>query len=128
MPITLNGSDGNAMTSRDVDGSASNFIYASGLLGFSGNYPAGGDTVDFTSINDKIASGECVQFSAWSTNGNLLFQYVPLGSGATALNAWKLKISGSGTFGTELAAGAYPAGVTGDKVAWAATFRKLLIS
>jgi hypothetical protein len=40
--ITLNPSN--------VDGSASNFVYAIATLTFSGNYVVGGDTLDFTQI------------------------------------------------------------------------------
>ena len=45
---------------------------------------------------------------------------------ATALSAWRVKISASATFGTELGTGAYPATITADTVIWQATFRKLL--
>ena len=100
----------------------------------SGNYPAGGDTLDFTAVTQDAnfsgllaaieASLPPTQLAVWSQNGNLLFQYAPI-IGA-ALNNSKLKIGASATFGTELSAGAYPAGITGDKITGTAQFRKLL--
>lgn len=128
MPITINGTDGNPFTSRDVDGSADNFIYAAGTLAFTGSYTTsvGGDVLDWTTVIDRISSSACLQVSVWSTTGNLLFQYTPNGNAATALNAWRIKISASGSFGTELSSGAYPASITGDKISFSATFRKLL--
>src|SRR5579859_3213194 len=122
-----------AVTISKVEASGQN-LYAQGYLTFSGNYSTGGDTLDFTQatadpsfqgLNPQIEStGPCDGLAAWSVNGNLLFQYVPIQG--NALNNNKIKVSASGTFGTELAAGAYPAGVTGDKVAWTAAFKKMI--
>jgi len=50
MPIAISLLPGN------VDGSASNFVYAVATLTFSGNYPTGGDTLDFTTVADKLPS------------------------------------------------------------------------
>ncbi len=122
MAITVNGTDGNPMTSRDVDGTPNNFIYAAGKLAFSGSYVAGGDTLDWSAVMPLVASSSApLQVSVTSQNGSVN-SYVPVqGSG---ISNWKLKIFTAG--GTELAAGAYPAGVTGDTVIWQAQFRKLL--
>jgi hypothetical protein len=126
MAITINGTDGNPLTTRDVDGSANDFIYVQGRFAFSGNYSTGGDTLDWTTVNDKLSSASCVSvFVDWQAIGN---GYFPIGGPATALNAWKLKVQTPGTFNSELAAGAYPGAVTGDTVAFQATFRKLLNS
>jgi len=115
MPITI------SLSSSNVDSSASNFVYAVATLSFSGSYPAGGDTLDFTQVADKLPSTQIVQAFAESQNGNGGY-YVPVqGSG---LNNWKLKAFSSA--GTEISAGAYPAGVTSDIVQLSITARKLL--
>jgi hypothetical protein len=126
MAVTINGNDGNPLTQRDVDGSASNFIYIQGQFKLTGNYPAGGDVIDWTTLGFLPGSTQCLQASAWSINGNLVNQFVPVGSGSTALNAWKLKISAASSFGTEFTAGAYSAALLADTVAFVAVFRKFL--
>ncbi len=125
MAIALQGSPGNAaagvtFSSRDVDGSPENFIFATGLLAFSGNYATGGDTVDFTTIG-PLASATIVNATAFSQNGTAN-QYAFVQN--AAFNSWKLKVFAPG--GTEIAAGAYPASVTGDVVAFQLALRKLL--
>lgn len=85
----------------------------------SGNYVAGGDTVDFTTLTAVPGLGDAqVGFP-----GNIdLFEVisVPFGYSAvlikgTALNNWKLKIEQTGaavnSAFAELAAAAYPAGL-----------------
>ncbi len=116
MPITIN------LTEQNVDSSANKFVYAIATLTFTGNYAAGGDTLDFTTVIDKLMTSlPPVQVTVQSQNGNDR-GYIPVqGSG---LNNWKLKcfqISG-----TELPTGAYPAFVTGDVVQISITTRKLL--
>src|SRR5215467_3883524 len=113
MPITI------SLQPTNVDSSASNFIYAIASLSFSGNYPAGGDTLDFTQVADKIPSTQVIQVIAESQNGNSGY-YVPVQG--SALNNWKLKCFAGG--GTEIAAGAYPASVTSDVVQLSLTARK----
>ena len=115
MPITI------SLTPLNVDSSASNFVYAIASLTFSGSYPTGGDTLDFTTVADKLPSTQIVQAFAESQNGNSGY-YVPVQG--SALNNWKLKAFVGG--GTEVAAGAYPAGVTSDIVQLSITARKLL--
>jgi hypothetical protein len=97
MPITI------TLQPANVDGSGSNLLYAIAALTFSGNYPTGGDTLDFTTVADKLSSTQIIQAFADSQNGNPGY-YVPV-QGA-ALNNWKLKAFTGG--GTEVAAGAYP--------------------
>ncbi len=115
MPITI------TLQSNNVDGSGSNLFYAIGALAFSGNYPTGGDTLDFTTVADKLPSDQIIQVFADSQNGNGGY-YVPVQG--SALNNWKLKAFNGG--GTELSAGAYPASVTSDIVQITITARKLL--
>jgi hypothetical protein len=115
MPITI------SLSPLNVDSSASNFVYAIGTLTFSGNYPTGGDTLDFTQVADKLPSTQIVQAFAESQNGNSGYYVVVLG---TALNNFKLKAFNGG--GTEVTAGAYPASITSDIVQLAITARKLL--
>ncbi len=115
MPITI------TLQPNNVDGSGSNFIYAIATLAFSGNYPTGGDTMDFTTVADKLPSTQIIQAFADSQNGNSGY-YVPVAG--SALNNWKLKCFVGG--GTEITAGAYPASVTSDVVQITITARKLL--
>jgi hypothetical protein len=115
MPITI------SLSPLNVDSSASNFVYAIGTLIFSGNYPTGGDTLDFTQVADKLLSTQIVQAFAESQNGNSGY-YIPVQG--SALNNWKLKAFVGG--GTEVTAGAYPASITSDVVQLSITARKLL--
>ena len=115
MPITI------SLLPNNVDSSASNFVYAIATLTFSGSYPTGGDTLDFTTVADKLPSTQIIQAFAESQNGNSGY-YIPVQG--SALNNWKLKCFLGG--GTEITAGAYPAGVTGDIVQLSITARKLL--
>src|SRR5215475_414149 len=103
MPISI------ALAPNNVDSSASNFAYAIATLSFSGSYPTGGDTLDFTQVADKLPSDQIVQAFAESQNGNSGYYVAVQG---TALNNWKLKAFAGG--GTEITAGAYPASVTTD--------------
>src|SRR6202030_2375654 len=64
MPITI------ALLPNNEDGSGSNLFYAIGTLTFSGTYPTGGDTLDFTTVADKLPSTQIVQVFADSQNGN----------------------------------------------------------
>jgi hypothetical protein len=115
MPITI------SLSPLNVDASASNFVNAIGALTFSGNYPTGGDTLDFTQVADKLPSTQIVQAFAESQNGNSGYYVAIAGS---ALNNWKLKAFNGG--GTEISAGAYPTSVTSDVVQITITARKLL--
>ena len=124
MAIQILGTDGNPLTSRDVDGSATNFVYVAGQLKFSGNYVSGGDTLDWTTVADKLGSDQCLNlFLDWQGLGNC---YWPIGQASTAPNGWKVKVGVVGTYGTEHAASAYEAAITGDVVSFTACFRKLL--
>ncbi len=115
MPITI------TLLPSNVDGSGSSLLYAIGTLAFSGSYPTGGDTLDFTQVIDKLPSTQLIQVFADSQNGNSGY-YVPIAG--SALNNWKLKAFSGG--GTEITAGAYPASVNSDVVQITITARKLL--
>jgi len=115
MPITI------SLTPNNVDSSASNFVYAIATLTFTGSYSTGGDTVDFTTVADKLPSTQIIQVFAESQNGNSGYYVAVQGS---AMNNWKLKAFSGG--GTEITAGAYPASVTTDIVQLSITARKLL--
>jgi hypothetical protein len=114
MPITI------TLLPSNADGCGTNLFYAIASLTFSGNYPTGGDTLDFTTVADRLPSTQILQVCAESQNGNAGY-YVPVQG--TALNNWKLKAFTSG--GTELTAGAYPSTVTSDIVQLSITTVKL---
>ena len=114
MPITI------TISPSSSDGSGANLFWAVATLTFSGNYPTGGDTLDFTTVASQLPSDQVIQVIAESQNGNAGY-YVPVQGSAP--NNWKLKCFGSG--GTELSAGAYPSSVTSDIVQLTITARKL---
>jgi hypothetical protein len=115
------------LTLQNVDASGV-VVWVTGTIAASGNYSTGGDTLDWTQImNQAVAASGAVpsaqspqQVAIWSQNGSFN-QYSPLqGSG---LNNWKLKVAAPG--GTEIGAGAYPGGVTGDIIVFQAQFKRL---
>ena len=110
-----------SLSPMNVDSSAYNFVYAIATLTFSGSYVTGGDTLDFTTVADKLPSTQIIQAFAESQNGNSGYYVAVAGA---ALNNWKLKAYSGG--GTEITAGVYPASVTTDAVQLAITARKLL--
>ena len=114
MPISI------TLLPSNEDGSGSNLFYAIGTLAFSGNYPTGGDTLDFTTVASQLPSDQIIQVFADSQNGNAGY-YIPVQG--SALNNWKLKCFSGG--GTEVTAGAYPSSITTDIVQVTITARKL---
>jgi hypothetical protein len=115
MPISI------SIPPQNVDASGRNLVYAIGTLTFSGSYSTGGDTLDLTSISEKLSSSQIVQIVIDSLNGNNMYYVAVVGN---ALNNHKIKIFSAG--GTEVSAGAYPGGVTGDTVQVRITARKFL--
>lgn len=111
-----------AVNPLNVDSSANNFVYVVATLTFTGNYVAGGDTLDFTQVADKLPSTQLVQVFAESQNGNGANYYIPVQG--SALNNWKLKAFIPA--GTEVTAGAYPGSITGDVVQLSITARKFI--
>ena len=101
-------------------------------LPLTGNYPAGGDTINFeTAVQDPAFQGNVAEIPAsqapvslllWDASGELLFQIAAV-LGTTQANS-KVKFGASATFGTQLAAGAYPAGLTGASIQGQAVFHK----
>jgi len=114
MPISI------TLLPSNEDGSGSNLFYAIGTLAFSGNYPTGGDTLDFTTVASQLPSDQIIQVFADSQNGNAGY-YIPVQG--SALDNWKLKCFSGG--GTEVTAGAYPSSITTDIVQVTVTARKL---
>ena len=111
-----------------------NIITVSGLLLVTGNYVAGGDTIDFTkAVADPgftgltpviPSSGPPQDLDVWSVGGNLVNQYCAvIGSGQ---NNSKMKVSAASTFGTEFTAGAYSAAILADTIAFQANFKKFI--
>ncbi len=122
MPVQI------TLTSNNVDASANNFVYAIATLSFSGNYPTGGDTLDFSTVAPVIPSDQPpINVIADSNGGSGTFGfsggYFQIIAG-NALNNWKIKFLQG--FNAELAAGAYPASVTSDSIFLNVTYRKLL--
>jgi hypothetical protein len=94
----------------------------------SGSYVTGGDTLDFSkAISDSTFFGNVpyinstlgpVELDVWDQGGNIANGVFPvLGS---LQNNCKLKFTSA--FNTELSAGAYPAAITGSKIAGEAIF------
>lgn len=101
-------------------------LHAVGTLAFSGSYATGGDTLSFAGLVPASRAPVLVQ-----VEGMAGFHYeVNLGS---AINNSKVLVRGqeptNATAGvialTQLAAAAYPAGVTGDTVRFYAIFKLL---
>ncbi|SRR5712691_4525489 len=102
-----------ALAVSDIDNSGKT-TYITVLLTFSGSYPTGGDTIDFTTVIGKaylgkvfIAAKSPLYGYAAGTSGHS-YGLIP---GTTMANG-KIKISTASA--TELPAAAYPAGITGD--------------
>jgi hypothetical protein len=129
MAIAIVGTDGNTFTTRDIDASSNNFVTCYVILTPSGSYVTGGDTVDLTAVAGLVPSGTLLEVdvigqgntagTSWTAIGN----YYAMVQGAT-LAAWKLQMWSGG--GVQLAAGAYPATVTNDKILAKLVWRKLL--
>jgi hypothetical protein len=98
----------------------------------SGNYLAGGDTVNFeTPVQDPAFEGNVAEIPAsqppvsldfWDVSGQLTNQIAAV-LGATQATS-KIKFGAASTFGTELAAGAYSATILGFKIEGQAVFHK----
>jgi hypothetical protein len=91
------------------------FFRAYGTLAFTGSYATGGDAVSFASLL-PIAKGASPVFVEINGIAGYYYQYVKA--------AGKIIIWGPGS-ATQLAAGAYPGGITGDTVSFEAVFPKV---
>ena len=109
-----------AITIVDVDAASGN-VYLFGTLTPSGSYSTGGDTLDFTTIAPQLAASQPpVQVWIGGSTGDA-YSWIK----GAALNNQKVKINTASN--TELAAGAYPARITGDtSLQFEAVFNKLI--
>jgi hypothetical protein len=100
-------------------------IHVCGTVAASGSYSIGGDTLDLSQQPIVPSTQPPITGTAWM-DGLAGYDYVFI-PGA-ALNNGKVKIfqqgSGAGAF-AELAAGAYPAAITGDTITFYGIFKKL---
>src|SRR5438445_3622581 len=108
MSIAINGADGNPFTTRDVDGTAQNFVFTQHKLTFSGSYVTGGDTLDLSGVASIIPSGTLPLQVFIEGNGSAATAQSFIGGyyvavTGSALNNWKVKIFAAA--GTELGAG-----------------------
>ncbi len=122
-------------------------IYVSGFLVLSGNYPTGGDPLDFTSavadpsfvgLLPAVESSGLLNLDVWSMNGSGInttnstnYQIVATKSGSPAIiapkNGAKLKVAAlASSPSTEHSASGYEPQYTGDLVAFMAVFTKNL--
>ena len=122
-------------------------IYVSGFIVLSGNYPTGGDPLNFaTAVQDPsfigllagIESAAVLNVDVWSMGGSGLnganstnYQIVATKTGSPAMinpaTGVKLKVAAlSATPSTEHSAGAYESQYTSDTIAFMAVFTKNL--
>ena len=109
-----------AISIASVDTGADN-VYIFGSLTASGSYATGGDTLDFTTVGSQVPAS-LVPLQVWvgGTTGDS-YSWVK----GAALNSQKVKINSASA--TELAAGAYPARITGDTgIQFEAVFSKMI--
>jgi hypothetical protein len=105
-------------------------------VALSGNYPSGGDTVDWTQLVKQIAArGQIIDSSmsdpaygpvqaSFTVQGGTPNQYQM--QQGTAANNWKMRGYTTGSSGAEFTGGsAYPSSATGDVITFSAQFRKL---
>lgn len=104
-------------------------IYVFGTIALTGNYVAGGDLISW--LLDALKTGyipvQVQFFSQSAAAGHSGYQYY-WRPGTTLANG-KIQVettgNGAGNPLQELAAGAYPAAITGDTIAFAAVFLRL---
>jgi len=87
----------------------------------SGNYATGGDTLNFQGVSPLLVSPFQALQAAISGIAGFIYQFV---QGTTQANAKMMVRTGAAAQAalTELNAGAYPAGVTGDTITGVASF------
>jgi len=95
-------------------------IFVTGTVTASGSYATGGDTLDLSSQSFIPSSQPPLQVSLFTQTGQV---YSYTWSRGSALNNGKVKIYAAG--GSELAAGAYPAAILNDVIAFAGVYAKL---
>jgi len=103
----------------DVD-STGKQVYVAGVVAATGSYTTGGDTLDLSN-QSFIPSAQLPKQVSLFTQTGQVYNYAFIQG--TALNNNKVKVYAAG--GTELAAGAYPAGILSDIIAFSAVYPKL---
>ncbi len=100
-------------------------IHVSGTVAASGNYSTGGDTLDLSQFPVIGSTQAPIRGTAWM-DGLAGYDYVF--TPGSAMNNGLVKIFQQGTSAgafPELAAGAYPAAITGDTITFYGIFKKL---
>jgi hypothetical protein len=100
-------------------------IHVAGTIAASGNYAAGGDTLDLSQTPIVASTRAPIQGTAWM-DGLAGYDYVF--TPGSAMNNGKVKIFANGASAgafPELAAGAYPAAITADTITFYGIFPKL---
>ena len=115
-------------------------IYCTFNVACSGNYPTGGDPLNFTAggtlpvtqdpayigLVAAVESSQLLQLDVWTQGGNLARDYVANKVSTNPATGGKLKMNTAKGSTTELAAGAYPGDVTADLITGYAVFTKML--
>ena len=123
------------LTLTDIDPGTTQ-LYVFGLVTLSGNYPSGGDTVDWTQLAKQVAvRGQTVESSMTDpVSGPLQANFTVQGGTpnqyqmqqGSAANNWKMRGYSTGSAGAEFTGGAaYPASATSDVITFSAQLRKL---
>ena len=95
-------------------------VYVAGVVVATGSYTTGGDTLDLSNQSFIPSAQLPKQVSLFTQTGQVYNYTFITGS---ALNNSKVKIYVAG--GTELSAGAYPAAILNDVIAFSAVYLKL---
>jgi len=100
-------------------------VHVTGTVAASGSYTTGGDTLDLSEFPIIASTQPPIQGTGWM-DGLAGYDYVF--APGPAMNSNKVKIfqqgASAGAF-PEMAAGAYPAGITGDTISFYGIFKKL---
>jgi hypothetical protein len=123
------------LTLTDVDPGTTQ-LYVFGTVQLSGNYPSGGDSIDWTQLAKQVSvRGQSVEASmadpvygpvqaSFTVQGGTPNQYQM--QQGTAANNWKMRGYSTGSSGAEFTGGAaYPNSALNDVITFTAQFRKL---
>jgi hypothetical protein len=118
-------------TVNQIDAPAgSQFVEAYGTFAFSGNYPSGGEAITWAGAGTQgaqIPSSQApIQVYVQSQSGSGFVYGWNAGTGKVQAFGQQPTSATSGIIAlNELAAAAYPSGITGDTVVFLAVFKKL---
>lgn len=100
-------------------------VHVTGTVTASGNYSTGGDTLDLSQFPAIASTRAPIQGTGWM-DGLAGYDYV-FAPGAAQNNCTVKIFQQGGSAGAfpELAAGAYPAAITGDAITFYGIFKKL---